>query len=431
MTEGQPAGLGREPERGSSFSRRYSAPVGHGYRDGAVVLRDCLVLDGYGGPAVDGEVWILDGRIVEPGSARVCESASLHGRVVAPGLIDAHVHLCLDASPEPLAVLRTTSGSELLRRMRLNARQTLDAGITTVRDVGSPTALITALREEIDGCEIQGPRILASGGPITSPQGHLSEMGVVVEGSVQARQAVRSLVVAGVDFIKAIGSGGGSSPQTDPHACQFSDEVMFALVDEARRAGLPVACHAHADSAIRQAATAGVATIEHGSYASETTLKLMAESGVTLVPTLAPALHAGVLEFLEHAGLASARMTGIRERYLARCDVVRASMQLGVRVIAGSDAGVAGTPHGGIDTEIIALSGCGMPRGTAMSAAWFHAACALGIPNLGVIRPGAHADLIVLESDPLHDLSVLGRPLAVMKAGRWVRQAHCLNRGSR
>jgi len=382
---------------------------------GALVLQDCRVLVSLdGGPSAQ-ELWIAGGRVVAPGSRRPARCEALRGCVVAPGLIDAHVHLCLDAGPDPLASFREASPRTLLERMGRHAAQTLHAGVTTVRDLGAPTALILALRDAVARGASAGPRIIASGAPVTVPHGHVHEMGGAVTGTDALRRAVRDLRLAGVDLVKVMATGGGSSPQTDPLACQFSDEEFAALAQAAEAAGLPLACHAHADAGIRQALVAGVRTVEHGSYASEATLRIMAAKGVALVPTLAPAVAALAQP------LPNSRRAAITHRFDARCGVVRTAAHLGVRILAGTDAGVAYVAHGTVAAEVQALIACGLPVAAALAAAGREAAAALGRPELGTLQPGAVADLLVLAEDPLKDPGVLSRPLAVMQAGRWVR----------
>lgn len=380
-------------------------------------MRDCRVLDGLGGPAVEGELWIVCGRIAEPGTVPVGRSESLGGRVVAPGLIDAHVHVCLDADSVFLSTFCRATPDQLMASMRQNAEATLRAGVTTVRDLGSPTELILALRNAIASGRTPGPRILASGTPMTIAEGHFHEMGGAVQGTAAIRDAVRALSRARVDVVKVMATGGGSSPQTDPRACQFTDDEMRVLVEEASLQGLPVACHAHANAGIHQAVGAGVSTIEHGSYASESSLRAMVDRSVAFVPTLAPAVSV-----LDRSPYPAGRMAAIRDRFNARRDAVRLAVRLGVRVVAGTDAGVAFTPHGSLATEIVALAESGVPPALALAAAGREAAAALGMSDTGVLSPDARADLIVLEGDPLSDVRCLARPLAVMQEGRWVKR---------
>lgn len=384
--------------------------------DGQVlVLCECRVLESLDGGPVAPELWIAGGRVVEPGLRAPARVQALRGSVVAPGLIDAHVHLCLDAGPDPLASLREATPAAVLERMGRHAAQTLWAGVTTVRDLGAPTALIVALRDAVARGACAGPRIIASGAPVTVPGGHGHEMGGAAAGVGAVCRAVDALRRADVDLVKIMATGGGSSPQTDPLGCQFSDEEFAAITHAAETAGLPVACHAHADAGIRQAIAAGVRSIEHGSYASEASLRLMAERGIALVPTLAPAVAALAQP------LPDARRSAIADRFDARRAAVRAAARYGVRIVAGTDAGVAYTPHGSVAAEIQALIACGLPVDAALAAAGREAAAALGRGDLGRLRPGAPADLVVLAGDPREDPGVLARPLAVMQAGRWVR----------
>lgn len=386
-------------------------------RPGALVVRGARVSDGLGGPAAPGELWIVEGRCAPPGLGPVAAVVALPGRVVAPGLIDLHVHLCLDASDDPLAAFAAAGADDLRRTMWANAARSAAAGITTVRDLGAPTAPIAALRAEIASGAIPGPRVVASGAPITSPGGHVHEMGGAVRGAEAVAGAVRALAAAGMDLIKVMVTGGGSSPRTNPRALQFSAEELRAAVGEAAAAGLRVAAHAHADEGVRLAAEAGAATIEHGSHASAASLAIMAARGAALVPTLAPAAAV-----LAQPGLDASRRRAIAERFEDRQRAVREAVRLGVRILAGTDAGVALTRHGGLIDELRALVASGLPPAAALAAATREAGAALGIPGLGTLRPGAPADLIVLDGDPLDDLGALARPSGVMVGGRWIRR---------
>ena len=381
----------------------------------ALVLRDCRVLDGVGHPLAQRELWIARGSIIEPHSAPIGAVTILGGRVVAPGLIDAHVHLSFDAGPDPIAAYLAATPAQLIELMRRNAARTLEAGVTTVRDLGAPTPLILMLRQEIAAGLSVGPRLFASGMPMTVPGGHMHELGSPVRGVDAVREFVRAQSSAGIDLIKVMATGGGSSPQTDPRACQFTDSEVQAAVESARTVGLRVACHAHADAGIRQAVAAGVHSIEHGSYASGAALQAMEIAGTALVPTLLPAVAA-----LEQ-DLSPERRTAIIDRFESRQQVVRDATRLGVRVVAGTDAGVAFMAHGRVAGEVQALADCGMPAARALVAAGREAAALLGHPGLGTLVPGAPADLIVLDGNPLQDLSVLSTPSAVMRMGGWVR----------
>jgi len=384
---------------------------------GALVVRGVRVLDGLGGPAVPGELWVVGGRVVPPGTGPVTCTMALPGRVLAPGLIDAHVHLCLDAGEDPLAAFAAATAEDLRRTMRSNAARTVAAGVTTVRDLGAPTWLIAALRAEIASGTIPGPRVMASGAPITSPGGHVHEMGGAARGTAAVRGAVRALAAAGMDLVKVMVTGGGSSPRTDPRALQFSGEEVRAAVDEATAAGLHVAAHAHAEDGVRLAAEAGARTIEHGSHASAASLAIMAARAAALVPTLAPAVAA-----LARPDLDATRRRAIAGRFEDRQHVVREAVRLGVRVLAGTDAGVAHTRHGRLVEELRALVACGLSPAAALAAATRDAGSALGIPKLGTLLPGAPADLIVLDGDPLDDPTVLAHPSGVMSRGRWIRR---------
>jgi imidazolonepropionase-like amidohydrolase len=382
----------------------------------ALVLRDALVLDGLGGSPIPGEIWISDGRIIVPRTVPEAKSESMGGRIVAPGLIDAHAHLCLDGGEDPIATYRSSDPDTLGKRMAENARRTLEAGITTVRDLGSPTGAITALRAAIAAGKTPGPRIMASGLPITTPNGHDAFFGGGVRGVGAIRGAVQDRARHKVDFIKVIVTGGGSSPSTDPRGLQFMDEEMEALVEEAQLARLPIAAHAHGDLGVKQCIAVGIDTIEHGSYASEESLSEMASRDIALIPTLSSAVRVRQIRPYPEK-----RMADISERWEERKKAVRMAVEAEVHLVAGTDAGIAYTPHGLVAEEIKALAECGVPANLALAAAWREAAAALGLSDIGTLAPGQRADLIVLSGSPLDDLGVLDAPLAVMKNGGWVR----------
>lgn len=380
----------------------------------ALILTECLVLDGLGGPPVEGEVWIASGRIVAAGTLPQGRTMPLRGKVVAQGLIDAHVHLCLDGSKDPLGSYRAASPSRLHGGIVERARQTVLAGVTTVRDLGSPTGAILALRDGIVSRRYLGPRILASGAPLTTIGGHMDFMGGAVSGTAEIPEVVRALVKAGVDLIKIMGTGGELTGYSNPLACQFSDEELAVIVQTSREYGQQVSCHAHADAGVRQAVEAGVATVEHGSFSSDGTLALMRERGVFLVPTITP--HTHLLANVADIPDVDVKIRGGE----GRLATARRAVELGVRVLAGTDAGAPFTPHGDVASEIMSLVEAGLSPVRALAAAGWEAAEALGVPGIGTLVPGSSADLIVLDRNPLEDLSALRRPLGVMKDGTWV-----------
>ena len=377
----------------------------------------------------DGERWIAaritleEGRITAVESARAAdEDAELKGLYLVPGLIDLHTHLCLHAYDETSWDDQVLKESLELRTIRATkqALDTLRAGFTTVRELGTEGAGFAdiALRDAIRQGIVEGPTILASTRAIVAT-GCYGPMGFdprfeVPKGAQEAdgvdgvRKAVREQLAAGADWIKLYADYRRAPGQAATPT--FSLEELRVAVEEARSAGKRVAAHASTDEGIRRAVEAGVATIEHGTEASEATLKLMQERGTVLVPTLA-------------AAEAIARYGGWKQGQpeparLARAKAaVRKARELGVVVACGSDAGVFA--HGANAREIELLAQCGLTNAEALRAATALAAKVLGREaDLGRIEKGCAADLVALAGDPLQDPAALREVRGVWKSGR-------------
>lgn len=353
----------------------------------------------------------------------------LRGYTVLPGLIDAHTHLLMETDP------RLNEGQELAREVTFEgtplralrggarARTYLHAGITTVRDLGNSgtfgdAALATAIREGT----IEGPRMYFSG-PGLSPEGgqipgvEHGHMEVVhgeyriVNGTDDARRAVRQAAIQGARVIKIYA-------ENTPNPASFTMEEMRAIVDEARRTGLTVAAHATDDAAVWRAAEAGVNTVEHGYDVADSTFAFMARRGVSLVPTDADRVMMD--RFIEVVKMDPAPPPEGREQYLERFrERIRRARAAGVTIVAGSDAYAAlGGSRGEWSRRVLwAYLGSGMTPAQVLQSATLHAGRALGEDRLGVIRPGAFADLIAVEGDPGTDFDAMQRVRFVMKDG--------------
>jgi imidazolonepropionase-like amidohydrolase len=377
----------------------------------------------------DGEHWIAaritleQGRITAVESARAAdEDAELKGLYLVPGLIDLHTHLCLHAYDETSWDDQVLKESLELRTIRATkqALDTLRAGFTTVRELGTEGAGFAdvALREAIRQGIVEGPTILASTRAIVAtgcygpagfdPRFEVPKGAQEADGVDGVRKAVREQLAAGADWIKLYADYRRAPGQAATPT--FSLEELRVAVEEARSAGKRVAAHASTDEGIRRAVEAGVATIEHGTEASEATLKLMAERGTVLVPTLA-------------AAEAIARYGGWKQGQpeparLARAKAaVRKARELGVVIACGSDAGVFA--HGANAREIELLVQSGLTNAEALRAATALAAKVLGREaDLGRIEKGCAADLVALAGDPLQDPAALREVRGVWKSGR-------------
>ena len=359
------------------------------------------------------------------------EVVDLLDRFVLPGLIDTHVHLTLsiDQQKSPFEL----TGEEMLIDGVVNARRTLLAGFTTVRDLGSrPYSWpVMVLRDAIAQGRIEGPRILAAGSAISATGGHADVLNRpekiasmlptpgVCDGISACRQAVRRQFGRGADVIKINATGGGgerNGGKDDPPA--FFDDELRALVETAHSLDLRVAAHAHGTAGINAALQAGVDSIEHGSFLDEASVRLFRQRGTFLVPTLSVQdLIAREVE--DASGSMQARMQDFIRHHPAN---IGNAYESGVRVALGTDAGVV--PHGQNARELEWLVEVGMTNADAVRAATLHAAELLGLDGeIGSLEPGKLADLIAVQGDPLKDVSVLRNVRFVMKSGRVYRPA--------
>ncbi len=389
-----------------------------------VVVRAAHWLDVAAGqvrsPAV---VVVDDGRIASVGGAVPpgAQTIELGDVTLLPGLIDAHTHLTLDIEGDWVTrPVRELPADAALRGAR-NARRTLEAGFTTVRDVGAPGFADVALMKAIDAGMVPGPRMIPSAHALSVTGGHCDETGWapgilelgpergVVDGVDAALRAVRYQIKHGAKVIKICATAGVLSFEATVGAQQMSDEEIRAVVEETTRHGLKVAAHAHGSEGILAAVKAGVASIDHGSMLTDEIITLMKKRGTYLVPTayLATALP---LDSLPPLLAAKARqvMPLAQESH-------RQAIKAGVKVAFGTDAAVF--PHGHNAREFAVYVGYGMTPIEAIRTSTTHAADLLGVSDRGAIAVGRLADLIAVAGDPLKDVRALEQVSFVMKGG--------------
>lgn len=389
---------------------------------GRLILTEALLLDGTGAPPRPGAaVAVEDGRIVDVGEGAAGEGPRLDlgGRALLPGLVNAHVHLCLDGSADPVSAMQREPAALTALRAALHARATLEAGVTTVRDLGGRDYVELAVRRAVEEGLWPGPRILAAGKVICMTGGHGHWIGREADGPDEVRKAVREQLRAGADLVKVIATGGVMTPGVEPGAAQLGPDELRAAVEEAAKAGRRVAAHAQGTRGIADAVEAGVASIEHGIFLTEGTLEAMRARGTVLVPTLVAA--ARIAEAPPGAGVPAwmvAKSRAVVEAHGA--SFVRAA-RAGVRIAAGSDAGTPLNPHGSLLPELRLMARHGMSAAECLRAATATAAELLGVGDrLGRVAPGYLADLVAVEGNPAEDLEALDRVVLVVARGRVV-----------
>jgi imidazolonepropionase-like amidohydrolase len=388
-----------------------------------VVLRAPRLLQGTGARQVaDAAVLVEGGRVAYagpaaglPAAAAGVEVREFPGGTLLPGLVDVHVHLVASAGPDLAADIPRTEAERTLAAVH-NARRQLDQGVTLVRDLGAPGAEVVAVARAIEAGTVEGPRVLAAGPAVTMTGGHIPYLGRVADGPNAMRVAVRGNLAMGARCIKVVATGGVLTMGVDPREPAYTQPELDALVDEAHRLGMTVAAHAIGEGGVAAALRAGVDSIEHGMFLDDAAIELFLTTGARYTPTFcAPyGILAGpsVPEWIKDRARPAAEAQG---------DSFRAAVKAGVAVVAGTDAGTPDNPHGGVAREVGFMVDAGLDVLLAVRAATAEAADLLGEPDRGVLRPGAHADVLVADGDVTADVAALGRPAAVFQGGRQVR----------
>ena len=401
-------------------------------------LRSSALLDVDRGELIEpGGVLVEGERIVDVAPTSVPDGAvvvDLGDVTLLPGLMDMEVNLLL-GGPNHASPLNAVQDDPAVRTLRAvaNARRTLRAGFTTVRNLGlfvqtGGLLLDVALKKAIDLGWIDGPRVVPAGHAITPTGGHLDPtmfqafaphiMPLTVEegianGVAEVRKAVRYQIKHGAQLIKVCASGGIMSHTGPAGAQQYSDDELRAIADEAHRAGLRVAAHAHGDAGIRACIDAGIDCIEHGSLMSDETLDRLIETGTFLVATTYLA------DGMDVSGAAPELQAKAAEVFPQARQTIRRAIAKGARIACGTDA--PAIPHGRNAKELLALVDRGMTPLQAIRAATTVSADLIDVTDRGRLAPGLLADIVAVVGDPLVDIGLLERIPFVMKGGRVYR----------
>jgi imidazolonepropionase-like amidohydrolase len=388
------------------------------------ILAGASLIDGTGAPPVTGRSVVVEhGRIaavVADAAAPSGRTLRLDGFTLLPGLINCHVHLCFGGEADPAAVLLKEPPASTVIKAVLRARQTVEAGVTTVRDLGGRDYAELSVRDAVGAGLIPGPRVLCAGRGICITGGHGWHLiGRESDGPDEVRKGVREQIKAGADVIKLFATGGVMTPGVDPNSAQLTLDEVRAAIEEARKAGRRTAAHAQGADGITNCLEGGITTIEHGVFLTETHCRRMARDGVALVPTLiAPeaiangGVAAGIPEFAVRKSLA------VRDRHV---ESFRLAMRFGVAIAAGTDAGTPLNGHGSMVPELELMVKAGMAPLAAIHAATAAAAHALGLEQeTGRVAPGLAADLLAVAGNPAERIQALDEVRLVMTQGRVV-----------
>jgi imidazolonepropionase-like amidohydrolase len=390
--------------------------------DGPVITGDGRILE-HATVLVENEkiVRVAQGGITMPQKAK---KIPLDGMTLLPGFIDAHVHVCLDGSPDPVTALLNESQTATTLKAARAAEKTLLAGVTSIRDMGGKNGIDLGLRHAVDSGLIAGPRMQASGRLICMTGGHGWQIGQEANGPDDVRRAARDQIKAGADNVKLMATGGVMTPAVEPGSEQLTEAELRAGVEEAHKAGRKTATHAMGTRGILNALRAGIDSIEHGVYLDEEAVALMAARNVPLIPTIS------ALYFIETRGVEAGIPAYAVEKTLMvkpyHLESIRMAREAGIPVAAGTDAGTPFNLHGQNLSEIkLLVDYGGFSPMAAIEAGTRVSARVMGLENkLGTIEEGKLADIVLVQGNPLDDIDILVKQeniRLVMKGGVLVK----------
>jgi len=396
-----------------------------------IAIKCGLLIDGNGGePITDAVLLVEDGEIIGVGAASEvtvppgADALDATGKTVMPGLFDCHDHIShLTMSIEKRLFTPQTVGifqtAEMMKR-------TLEAGFTTIRDPG--TLMDVGFREAVERGLVPGPRLVIAGslGQTGGHFDHYYPAGVelhfypteMCDGLPDVRKAVRKVLRTGVDFIKVCTTGGVASPADDPEYTEWTLEELKVIVYEASARGRAVMAHAEGNQGIKNAIRAGVWTVEHGSYLDDEAIQMFLDTGTYLVPTLT--VVEAIVERGEEMGLSPVSLAKIEKVWKVHNESFAKAAAAGVKIAAGTDS-ISGDMHGDNARELELLVKYGLTPMQAIVAATRTSSEACRVDDkVGTLEPGKLADLLVVDGNPLDDITILrdkSRILVVMKEG--------------
>jgi imidazolonepropionase-like amidohydrolase len=394
-----------------------------------LVIKNATLIDGLGGEPQKKVAVVVEGDRIESigpeGQVQGLEGATVidaGGGTVLPGLINAHVHLCSDGLADIGAQMMGDSVPVAVLRAGRSARKALDVGITTVRDCGSKEAVAIELNKAIEEGLLLGPRIVACGRVVCMTGGHGHFMGREADGPDGVRGAARAEIKGGAQFLKIMATGGVLTKGVHPSQAQFTVDELRAGIDAAHDAGKRTATHAIGNKGIKNALKAGIDSVEHGFYLDDEAIELLLRTGAFHVPTLIAVDM--IVDNGTAAGIPEWAVKKAVEESGHHMDSFHKSVENGVRIAAGTDAGTPFNYHDMLALEIEKMAREGLTPMQAIQCATKNGSEVVGLADqIGTLEPGKLADLILVAGDPLADLTLLRKPSLVVKGGQV-----CVNR---
>jgi imidazolonepropionase-like amidohydrolase len=362
-------------------------------------------------------------KVCEPGSTKIphfAQEIDATGKTVLPGLINCHTHITLDGrNPDPVTTALNDEPYMVLIKAVRCAKEMLQVGVTTARDLGGIEGVDFAIKKAINQGLIEGPRMLVSGRVICMTGGAGNFMGMEVDGADAARHAARLQLKAGADVIKLMATGSVTTEGVEPGSPELTLDELRAAVEEVRKRGKRTACHAQGTEGIKNAILAGVNTIEHGVFLDQEAIDMMVQRSVYLVPTLvAPYL---IVERGIEAGVPAFAVNKAEKVIKDHYKSFRDSHKAGVKIAMGNDQGAPFDDPSKIIQEMFLMAENGLTPEEVLSSATRVGAEALGLEEqIGTLEPGKYADMVALDGNPLSDLKALENVAWVMKEGQTV-----------
>jgi imidazolonepropionase-like amidohydrolase len=393
----------------------------------SILIKNCNLIDGTGAALVSNGWLLINGPVIEavgqgqemPQADSVVDAG---GQAVIPGLIDLHVHLS-HTLPDPDRWQRPVgtwlNDIEQTINGVVQARRCIGAGLTTVRDTGCGNTSIFSIRDLVRADVLEGPRILAAGKAICMTGGHGYRTSREADGPDEVRKAAREQIKAGADWIKVSATGGARSPNEKITSTQLDEDEIRAAVHEAEKVGIRVASHSHAAAGIKNSIRAGVRTIEHAVMIDDEAASMMLDQGTYVVPTLS--VYRALISKGKEKGAEDFARQRAAQVTVHHTESIARAAQRGVRVAFGTDSGGPYHPAGGpgeLELEARLMTEAGMSPMQVLMAATRVSAEALDLGEvIGTLEPGKRADLVILDGDPLTDLSSYSRVLKVYRDG--------------